>query len=228
MNHTNRKGFWEILYMIWMGVIPLTSSIILGYIGLNCISGIRQYNLQELLLFWTGSIFVLGLGFFPTTFFALFSGYMWGIKAILPIYVVYLLASLLGYYVAKLMKGDGFLAFLKSHAKVDAVLGNVQRNSIYWVFLVRLSPVFPFAITNTLLAYLKVNVKSFVIGGTLGMIPRSILALWIGSQAATWEVLLKNPDKIGIENIASLALLIVSGLGMFYLIQKKRIIPPNP
>jgi uncharacterized membrane protein YdjX (TVP38/TMEM64 family) len=78
------------------------------------------------------------------------------------------------------------------------------------------------------LAYLKVNLKSFLIGGTLGMVPRSMMALWIGSQAATWEMLLKNPDKIGIENIASLTLLIISGLGMFYLIRKRGIIPPNP
>ena len=227
MNRIKGKGFWEVFYMIWMGVIPLTSSIVLGYIGLNCINGIRQYTMQEMLLFWTGSIFVLGLGFFPTTFFALFSGYMWGIKAILPIYIVYLLASMLGYGVAKLIKGDRFLQYLKSHAKVDAVLSNVHKNSIYWVFLVRLSPVFPFAITNTFLAYLKVNLKSFIIGGSLGMLPRSIMALWIGSQAATWEGLLKNPDKIGFQNIASLGLLILSGFGMYYLIKKKSIIPPN-
>ncbi len=213
--------------MIWMGVLPLSSSIILGYIGFNCIDGIRHYEMQELLLFWLGSIFVLGLGFFPTTFFALFSGYMWGIKAIFPIYVVYLLASLLGYLVAKMIRGEQLLAYLKSHTKVDNVLRNVHKNSIYWVILVRLSPVFPFAITNTLLAYLKVNLKSFIIGGSLGMLPRTFLALWVGSQTATWERLLKNPEQISLENIASLGLLIVSGFGMFYMIRKKGFIPEN-
>ncbi len=228
MSRIKQKGIWEIMYMLWMGIIPLSSSIALGYFGFRGLENIRNYNLNELLIFWSISIFVLGLGFFPTTFFALFCGYLWGIKAIIPIYIVYLFASLLGYGIAKLLNGDQLVNYLKKNAKIDGVLSNVHHNSIYWVLLVRLSPVFPFAITNTLLAYLKVNLKSFLIGGTLGMVPRSMMALWIGSQAATWEMLLKNPDKIGIENIASLTLLIISGLGMFYLIRKRGIIPPNP
>jgi uncharacterized membrane protein YdjX (TVP38/TMEM64 family) len=145
---------------------------------------------------------------------------MWGIKAILPLFFSYVMASLLGYGLAKAINGQQLLTYLRSKAKISGVLDNVQQNSIYWVFLVRLSPIFPFAITNTLLAYLKVDFKSFLIGGSLGMLPRSLFALWVGSQAATWQMLYNNPDKIGIGNIFSLALLVLSGFGMFYLIRK--------
>lgn len=220
MNRLKRKGIWEILYLIWMGLIPLSSSILLGYFGFNSVEAIRSFGLQELLLFWGAAIFILGLGFFPTTFFALFCGYLWGIKAILPLFFSYVMASLLGYGLAKAINGQQLLTYLRSKAKISGVLDNVQQNSIYWVFLVRLSPIFPFAITNTLLAYLKVDFKSFLIGGSLGMLPRSLFALWVGSQAATWQMLYNNPDKIGIGNIFSLALLVLSGFGMFYLIRK--------
>jgi uncharacterized membrane protein YdjX (TVP38/TMEM64 family) len=214
--------------MIWMGVIPLTTSLILGYLGLSYVEGIRNFEPFQMLMFWGISIFILGLGIFPTTFFALFSGYMWGLKVIFPIAIVYFFASLLGYCIAKLIKGDFILAFLKRQKKAGNVLNNVQQNSIYWVFLVRISPLFPFAITNTLLAYLHVNLRSYLIGGTLGMIPRSILAIWVGSQAATWQEILKNPNKMDFQNVFTLILLLLSGLGMFYLIRKKSIIPPNP
>lgn len=228
MNRLKQKGFSEIFYLIWMGAIPLTSSLILGYFGFNYLEGIRNFETYQMFLFWGISIFVLGLGFFPTTFFALFCGYMWGLKVILPIVIVYFFASFLGYSLAKLVKGDSILSFLKKKEKIGAILNNVQQNSIYWVFLVRISPLFPFAITNTLLAYLKVNLKSYLIGGTLGMIPRSLLAIWVGSQAATWQEIIKNPNKMDFQNVFTLVLLLLSGFGMFYLIRKKGIIPLNP
>ncbi len=228
MDRLKQKGFSEIFYLIWMGAIPLTSSLILGYLGFNYVEGIRNFDTYQMLSFWGVSIFVLGLGFFPTTFFALFCGYMWGLKIIAPIAFVYLLASLLGYSLAKLVKGDLILSFLKKQEKIGSILNNVQQNSIYWVFLVRISPLFPFAITNTLLAYLKVNLRSYLIGGTMGMIPRSMLAIWIGSQAATWQEIIKNPNKLDLQNVITLMLLLLSGLGMFYLIRKKGIIPENP
>jgi len=228
MSQFKGKGFWELFFMIWMGIVPLSSSLILGYLGFNKLDAIRDLSASESLFFWGAAVFILGLGFFPTTFFALFCGYIWGIKAIFPIYVTYLFASLLGFGLAKVFKGEVILQFLQSKPSINGVLVNVQKNSIYWVFLVRLSPIFPFAITNTLLAYVKVNLKSFIIGGSLGMMPRSIFALWVGSQAATWEHLIQNPDKINSQNIVSLLFLIVSGLGMFYLIRKNGITARNP
>ena len=223
MNQLKSKGIGELFYLIWMGVFPVSSSILLGYYGFNAVEVVRNFTLSQMILFWGSSIFVLGLGFFPTTFFALFCGYMWGIPAILPMFIVYVLASVIGYGLAKIINGKSLLAMLKSNGKVNEILSNVERNSVYWVFLVRLSPVFPFAITNTLLAYLKINLRSFLIGGSLGMLPRSLMALWIGSQAATWEILLKNPEEISVQNVFSLALLIISGFGMIYLIRKNSI-----
>lgn len=228
MNQLKQRGIWEILYLIWMAVIPLTSSIIVGYIGFHEALQIQNWPISSLIIFWISSIFILGLGFFPTSFFALFCGYIWGFKSILPIFVTYIFASLLGYFVAKIIKGEKILTFLESQNKVNKVLKNVNRNSIHWVFLIRLSPVFPFAITTALLAYLKVNLKSFIVGGALGMLPRSLFAIWAGSQAATWQKLLENPDSISLQNIFTLALFLLSGFGMFYLIRKETLTQLNP
>jgi len=221
MNQLKQRGIWEIVYLIWMAVIPVSTSIILGTIGFQEALEIKNWGTSALLLFWGSSIFVLGLGFFPTTFFALFCGYIWGFKAVVPIFFTYILASLLGYFVAKLIKGEKILGFLASKNGLNKILKNVNQNSIHWVFLIRLSPVFPFAITTALLAYLKVNLKSFVLGGALGMLPRSMFAIWAGSQAATWQKLLENPEKISAQNIFTLALFLLSGFGMFLLIRKE-------
>ncbi|MEY2794141.1 MAG: hypothetical protein RJA76_2133, partial [Bacteroidota bacterium] len=49
MSRIKQNGIWEIMYMLWMGIIPLSSSIALGYFGFRGLENIRNYNLNELL-----------------------------------------------------------------------------------------------------------------------------------------------------------------------------------
>jgi len=95
---------------------------------------------------------------------------------------------------------------------LDHFLENVRANSFSWVFVTRLSPVFPFAITNALMAFLGVRVKQFFVAGTLGMLPRTLLALWTGTQAKTIQSLYQNPGSAQWQDFASLFCLLFLGL----------------
>ena len=117
----------------------------------------------DLFVFWFLAIFIMGLAFSPTTFFALFTGYIWGLNGLIPLIIAYSLASLLGFFVAKLFKGEAILTFIKSKFKSASFLDHVQSNSFSWVFLARLSPVFPFSITNAIMAFLGVSIQKFFI-----------------------------------------------------------------
>ena len=216
----SRKMIIEFLYLVWMGALPLVSSSVLGYYAISNPDFFQSLQGVELFVFWCLAIFIMGLAFSPTTFFALFTGYIWGLSGIIPLIVAYSIASLLGFFVAKLLKGQAILSFIKSKFKAASFLDHVQSNSFSWVFLARLSPVFPFAITNAIMAFLGVSAQKFFIAGTLGMLPRTLLAVWTGMQAKSIEYLWNNPQSAHWQDFVSLALLVLSGAGMFYLAKK--------
>jgi uncharacterized membrane protein YdjX (TVP38/TMEM64 family) len=216
----SRKMIIEFLYLVWMGALPLVSSSVLGYYAISNPNFFQSLQGVELFVFWCLAIFIMGLAFSPTTFFALFTGYIWGLSGIIPLIVAYSIASLLGFFVAKLLKGQAILSFIKSKFKAASFLDHVQSNSFSWVFLARLSPVFPFAITNAIMAFLGVSAQKFFIAGTLGMLPRTLLAVWTGMQAKSIEYLWNNPQSAHWQDFVSLALLVLSGAGMFYLAKK--------
>jgi uncharacterized membrane protein YdjX (TVP38/TMEM64 family) len=216
----SRKMIIEFLYLVWMGALPLISSSVLGYYAISNPDFFQSLQGIDLLVFWCLAIFIMGLAFSPTTFFALFTGYIWGLHGIIPLIITYSIASLLGFFVAKLLKGDAILSFIKSKFKTASFLDHVQSNSFSWVFLARLSPVFPFAITNAIMAFLGVSAQKFFIAGTLGMLPRTLLAVWTGMQAKSIENLWNNPTIAHWQDFVSLALLVFSGAGMFYLAKK--------
>ena len=217
----SRNVFIETLYLIWMGFLPLISSSVLGYFALSNPEFFQNLSSGDQVIFWIAAVFIMGLALSPTTFFALFTGYVFGFQGIIPLIIAYSLASLLGYFVAKKLKGDAIIALLREKFPLDHFLENVRANSFSWVFVTRLSPVFPFAITNALMAFLGVRVKQFFVAGTLGMLPRTLLALWTGTQAKTIQSLYQNPASAQWQDFASLFLLVVSGFGMIWLGKKK-------
>lgn len=217
----NRRIFLETLYLIWMGALPVLSSLLLGYFALANPSFFTSFSLMEFVLFWISAVFIMGLALCPTTFLAMFTGYVWGWSGLFPLIIAYAIASLLGYALARKMKGDALIDLIRVKFNAADFLSNVQAQSIAWVFLARLSPVFPFAITNALMAFLGVPLRQFFVGGTLGMLPRTLIALWTGMQAASWANLLNHPEMVRWQDIASVAMLLISIVGMFFLAKRK-------
>ncbi len=217
----NSRILLETLYLIWMGALPVLFSLFLGYFALANPAFFISFSTLELVLFWISAIFIMGLALCPTTFFALFTGYVWGWAGLMPLFIAYAIASLLGYLMARLMKGDALIELIRVKFKAGKFLANVQAQSFAWVFLARLSPIFPFAITNALMAFLGVPLRQFFVGGTLGMLPRTLIALWTGTQAASWANLMNHPEMLRWQDIASLGMLIISVIGMFFLAKRK-------
>ncbi len=217
----NRRIILETLYLLWMGALPVLSSVLLGYFALSNPTFFTEFSPTEYVLFWMGAIFIMGLALCPTTFFAMFTGFVWGWTGLWPLIIAYAIASLLGYFLARKMKGDALIELIRVKFKAGDFLANVQAQSFAWVFLARLSPIFPFAITNALMAFLGVPLRQFFVGGTLGMLPRTLIALWTGTQAASWANLLNHPEMLRWQDVASLGMLFISVIGMFVLAKRK-------
>ena len=67
----------------------------------------------------------------------------------------------------------------------------------------------------------RVSFLDFCFAGMIGMLPRTALAVWTGTQAKSWEYLLHHPESFSWQDGASLVLLVLSGLGMYFLARRQ-------
>ncbi|NER49246.1 MAG: TVP38/TMEM64 family protein [Symploca sp. SIO1A3] len=121
--------------------------------------------------FLPGSILTLGAGVLFGVFlgsFCVFIGATLGATA----------AFLVGRYVAR----DWVSKKIEGNKKFAAIDEAVGREGLKIVLLTRLSPVFPFNILNYAYGLTGVSLKDYVIG-SLGMIPGTIMYVYIGSLA---------------------------------------------
>ena len=164
-------------------ILPLVFSSLTGsWLLLN------PENAEEFIARWeywllaaTGLTMAFGLT--PTTFVALVSGYFLGLSALLPIVVSYTLASGMGFGLGRYLDGGRFQQSLMKHPQAIRVAENIQRSPWQIVILSRLSPALPFCLMNLLMAALKVRLSVFLLAGAAGMLPRTVLSLWFGSQS---------------------------------------------
>jgi uncharacterized membrane protein YdjX (TVP38/TMEM64 family) len=63
-------------------------------------------------------------------------------------------------------------------AAIDAAVG---QSGLKIVLLLRLSPLFPFNILNYTLGLTRVRLRDFVLGSWIGMLPATVLYVYIGS-----------------------------------------------
>ncbi len=211
-----KRIIFELLFLVWMAIVPFTASIGLIYFATNHIDIFRNFSIWDQTLFWTLSAFLMGFAFCPTTFFALFVGYLWGFNSLIPFVLSYSMASIIGFGLGKLIHGDDIVTYIVQKFKMQNFLTTIQKDSFSWVFLTRLSPIFPFAITNAMMAFIGVNFRNFWVAGTLGMLPRTFLALWTGHEAQNFQILINSPQGFRWQDCISLGLLIVSAVGMIW------------
>ena len=208
----NKKLVYESLYLVWMGLLPLLASGFLGYFALSNPAFFTSFSLLSSVVFWICAALIMGLALCPTTFFALFTGYVYGFSGLLPLILAYSAASALGYFLAKQFGATALLSRVPS-----SFLANVRSSSFSWVFLARLSPIFPFAITNAIMAFVGVRFRWFITAGTLGMLPRTFLAVFTGISASSWGLLFARPELLRWQDVVSVVLLLVSAVGMYVL-----------
>ncbi|MEM8758290.1 MAG: VTT domain-containing protein [Planctomycetota bacterium] len=138
------------------------------------------------------AIFALtsGLAILPTYAQAALGGYAFGLVGGVPAALAgFLGGSIVGYAVARRMAGDDANAAIDRHPKWAAVRDAfVSRTGFFKtlgiVTLVRVPPNSPFALTNLLMASVRVPRAVFLIGTAIGMLPRTAVVVWIGSQVA--------------------------------------------
>ncbi len=94
------------------------------------------------------------------------------------------------------------------------VLSRFHQDQWPLIFFTKLSPVLPFALTNLVFSLAGASLKNMLLGGFLGMIPRTLVAVYAGIQAKAIRQALTNPNPDVSSQVIVLGLMILSVVGI--------------
>lgn len=154
----------------------------LGYIG-PWLKSLDAWGMQ----LYVGSVILLcGLAILPTNALAVLAGwafgFQWGVTLALTGFVAGAVAA---YLSVRWLTGTRTLNLLAEHPKWQAVyrtlLDSGHGKTLGIVILVRMASL-PFSLTNLVLAATRVPPVLYLLGTFLGLIPRTTVLTWLGSQ----------------------------------------------
>lgn len=138
--------------------------------------------------FWGPLVFVVGyaaavVAFAPGSLLTLAAGAIFGLaKGVLFVFAAAVLGSSLAFLVSRHFARGAIerrLAGNRRFAAIDAAVGREGRKI---VFLLRLSPVFPFNLLNYALGLTRVSFSDYLLA-SLGMLPGTLLYVYYGKLA---------------------------------------------
>tara|TARA_R110002012_G_scaffold12618_1_gene55887 strand:- start:1801 stop:2526 length:726 start_codon:yes stop_codon:yes gene_type:complete len=177
-----RRSPASLVLILWMAAMPLIFSTITGYQSWQHAEWLTGLTQLQWAWFFLLTVFTMAFAFTPTTFVAALSGYFLGFESLWLLVPAYMLASLLGYAVSQLIGAKAVQAVFDAYPRSTAVLDGLKKNDLLLVIMCRISPVLPFAIMNVVLGYTGIRIKPFLLGGLIGMLPRTVMAVAIGMQ----------------------------------------------
>jgi uncharacterized membrane protein YdjX (TVP38/TMEM64 family) len=214
-----------VIVSILMTVVPLVTTSVLTAWAINNEKVLRALPVE----WWLGITLVLTLAssaaLTPPTFLALVYGYFLGWSSIPMLFGLNLGAIAIIYVSAHFMHAESVRGYLTQiYPQVGLLLRRFYKNELRLIFFAKLSPVLPFAITNLFFAMAGARFRKVLIGGTLGMIPRTVLAVWAGKEAQDIRYLLEHPNEGLATKIVLIVLIIVSTVGIGYFFKNREIV----
>ncbi len=170
--------------------MPPISGISLIYFMKSVAEWLRSHQETGVIMYAGGFALLSGLALLPTYAQAALGGYAFGMWIGLAAAMVgFAGGSSIGYLIARAASKDRVATIIAENPKWqavrDALVGD-RGSRGFWkttgmVALLRMPPNSPFALTNLVMASVKVPYPQFVIGTVLGMLPRTAAAVWIGA-----------------------------------------------
>ena len=160
-------------YSLWQYPIGRNMPILVDWIQNQGPSGYLIYS----------TVFAIGTAmFFPGSIFVMGAGYIWGIAigsivASISLTISAVIAFLFSRYIVR----DWVASKVIQIPRLDRLDAGVANSGFKFIFLIRLSPVFPFTLFNYAYGATGVKLGSYVLGTWLGMIPGTVMYVYLGS-----------------------------------------------
>jgi len=191
LTHTWRHTFHQlgpagVLLIAWSVLPPMGMALVLWKIE-PLSEWLRSHQSEGPVLYCVSLTLLCGTGLLPTYAscalggwaFGFATGIRWGM-------VAFVLASLVGYWIARQVSGDRVLELFREHPKLqivhEALLKASPRRTLLIIFLLRLAPNSPFALSNLLFGSTRANVWIYLLGTALGLLPRASAVVYMASK----------------------------------------------
>jgi len=208
--------------IIWMAAAPLVFTGLLTYYLQEYQATVLNFSSFDWAFFFILTIFSMAFALTPTTAISIIVGYFIGFWGILPMAVCYTLASLLGFFLSKFFNDKFIVHFKRVYPAANRYIATIQKGDQFWfVFFCRISPVLPFGIMNVLLSYLGIRLSSFVVGGLIGMLPRTLVAILAGKFSHDLIKMLRHPVENSNTQFTFILLLFLSSIGLYIYFKKR-------
>lgn len=200
-------GLAMVALMVTMRVLPLSDWL-------------EQFNTWVADLGWVGYLVFMAfyvvavVAFVPGSILTIGAGFAFGwVKGAIAVSLASTAGAAIAFLLARYFLRDRLVARFSSNAKFKAVDRAIAKEGAKIVFLLRLTPVMPFSLGNYLFGLTGIPFWHYVLASWIGMIPGTILYVYIGTlgrtglEAAAGEA---QTGKLIVQGIALLAIVAVT------------------
>lgn len=218
---TFRHHRTTLLLFGWMSICPLLSSSIISYKVVQYEQALSVLSGEIWLLIGVISCLAMGIALIPASLVALVAGYFLGFSTLPGVVILYTLASLIGFQLTRWIDQGVFIGVLKQlppkQAKVaHQIERGIVHNQLGLTTLARMSPIMPFTVMNMVLPLAGVSLRNYLLGGFIGMLPRTFFLIWLGNQAQEIRFLIEHNGDITTQLLsASIVVLTLIGTGYY-------------
>ncbi len=215
--YQNRRTF---LYLVSIAVLQvLCTSYLVGWVIFQAPT-LQLFTWLEWLAIYAAFALLLCFSILPNSFVAFLGGFFLHFAALPFMLLSYALAVSIGFWVAKQIDGGNFAASIAQLPQTRSLLANLRHSQWGLVILARLSPVLPFGIVNQILYSTGISFRVFVLASLVGVLPRLVLMIWLGSQAADLLLFQQGFSWQSWQQMVQLLLILFSLFGVSWLLKK--------
>ena len=212
-----------VIVSVLLTLIPLVTTSLATAWAVSNEPVLRSWPFEYWLLVTIGLTIASAFALTPPTFLALVFGYFLGWIAVPLLFGLNIGAIAIVFGMSRFLQPDVVRHHLiQIYPKVSQLLRKFHQNELRLIFFTKLSPVLPFAVTNLFFAMAGARFGQVLVGGTLGMIPRTILAVWAGKEAQNIAYLLDHPNEGLWTKVIIILLIIISTVGIGYFFRDKK------
>lgn len=132
---------------------------------------------------------VITVSFLPASIVTLGAGVVFGVvKGSLFVFIGAMLGAAAAFLIGRYVARDWVGSKIAGNEKFKAIDEAIAREGRKIIFLIRLSPAFPFNLLNYALGLTKVSLKDYVLG-TTGILPGTVMYVYLGSLAGSLATL---------------------------------------
>ncbi len=124
---------------------------------------------------------IITVAFLPASVVTLGAGFVFGVvKGSILVFIGAMLGATAAFLIGRFVARDWIAKKVEGNNFFNALDNAIAEEGLKLIFLIRLSPAFPFNLLNYALGLTKVSLKDYVLG-TTGIIPGTVMYVYLGS-----------------------------------------------